>query len=303
MTTAVTPTATRLPTPPAGSVREILERPATKTRLNELLGHPDKAAKFAATLAQLVYANKALGKCDANTILAAAFKAVALDLSIDPALGQAHIVPFGDKATLIIGWRGYVQLALRTGQYANLHVDHVLEGEVRSVNRFTGEIEMGAPTSQKVAGVVAHLRLLNGFSKTIFWPSDKIEAHGKKYSKSYGRSDSGWTTHPEAMQKKSVLLALLRQYGILSIDMKQALADEAEAYDAAANVDVFENDDQGHAPLEVEAAHAEPKSEAKPDNATLDAEVQKADLAAGQKALMDKRAKEAAQRASLYQND
>lgn len=226
MTTQPSTTSQRLPAPAPSSARDLLQTTAVKQRFEQVMGDPTKAAQFIASLSTLVYANRALKECDPNTIIAAAVKAAALDLAIDPALGHAYIVPFKGKATFQIGWKGYVQLALRTGKYEALNVAHIYEGEVSSVNRFTGEILFGTQKSDKIVGVAAYLRLVNGFEKYIYWTLEQIHEHARKFSQSYGRSDSAWQTTPGAMEKKTVLKHLLTNYGLMSIEMRRAVVEE-----------------------------------------------------------------------------
>src|SRR3990167_9430947 len=156
MTTAVATTeAPRLPTPAPGSVRAMLQATEVQKRFEQVMGDKTKAAQFIASLSTLVYANDRLKQCEPNTIIASAIQAAALDLPIDPNLGHAHIVPYGKQARFQIGWKGYVQLALRSGQYISLNVDHVYEGEIEIGNRFTGEYRFGPPKSDTIVGVVA----------------------------------------------------------------------------------------------------------------------------------------------------
>ena len=226
MTTQPSTTSQRLPAPAPNSTRDLLQTAAVKSRFDQVMGDPTKAAQFIASLSTLVYGSRQLKECDPNTIIAAAVKAAALDLAIDPALGHAYIVPFKGKATFQIGWKGYVQLALRTGQYAALNVAHIYEGEVSSVNRFTGEILFGTPKSDKIVGVCAYLRMVNGFEKYVYWTLEQIHEHARKYSQSYARNDSAWQTTPGAMEKKTVLKHLLTNYGMMSIEMRNAVLDE-----------------------------------------------------------------------------
>lgn len=274
-------------TPAAGSLRALLQSTEIQKRFEQVMGNPNKAAQFVASLASLVYASKQLKECDPKTIIAAAIQAAALDLAIDANLGQAHIVPYKTEARFQIGWKGYVQLALRTAQYSALNVEHVLEGEVEIVNRFTGELKIGPAKSEKVVGVLAYLKLLNGFEKYDYWTLEKIEAHAKKFSKSYGKPLSGWTTHPEAMQKKTVLLDLLRKYGVLSVEMRQALSTEATDPDtgelppltaeqrARDRAGLFGADD------DEPATPAAPVNTTPPDNAALDREIVEAERTPG----------------------
>lgn len=247
---STTPNGQRLPAPAPNSTRDLLQTSAVKQRFEQVLGDPVKAAQFIASLSTLVYASRQLKECDPNTIIASAVKAAALDLAIDPALGHAYIVPYKGKATFQIGWKGYVQLALRTGKYAALNVAHIYEGEVSSVNRFTGEILFGQPKSDKIVGVAAYLRLVNGFEKYVYWTLEEIHAHARKFSQSYGRSDSAWQTTPGAMEKKTVLKHLLTNYGMMSVEMRAAVMDEQP--EVIENDPLFENPPT---PEQRQAAH------------------------------------------------
>lgn len=279
-------------TPAPGTIRALLQSTEIQKRFQQVLGNPVKAAQFVAALSTMAYANKQLKECDPNTIIAAALQAAALDLAIDASLGQAHIIPYGKEARFQIGWKGYVQLALRTAQYAALNVEHVFEGEVEIINRFTGEMKIGPAKSEKVVGVLAYLKLLNGFEKYVYWPLERIEAHAKKFSKSYSSpypkvvANSGWTTNREAMEKKTVLLDLLRKYGVLSVEMRQALSTEA-----ATDPDTGElppmtpeqraRDRAGLFGADDDEAPAAPVNTTPPDNAALDREIVEAERTPG----------------------
>ena len=264
MTIRPQPDTTRI-TPAAGSTRDLLQSTAVRARFEQVLGNSTKAAQFVAALSTLVYASPQLKNCEPNTIIASAIQAAALDLAIDPNLGQAHIVPYGAQARFQIGWKGYVQLALRTAQYSALNVAHVYEGEISIVNRFTGELKFSEPKSDTVAGVVAYLKMLNGFEKFDYWTLAQIHEHAKKFSKSYGKPSSGWTTNTGAMEKKTVLLDLLRKWGVMSVEMRQALATETadEPESASGN---------GHASAADRAALFTEDPEPV-DNAALDREI------------------------------
>src|SRR5699024_8095221 len=118
-------------------------------------------------------------------------------------------------------YKGYVQLALRTGQYKNINVIEVYEGELQSFNRLTEEIELDfeSKVSDKVIGYVGFFELINGFQKTVYWSADQIEKHKKKFSK----TGFAWKDNYDAMAKKTVLRNMLNKWGILSIDMQKAV--------------------------------------------------------------------------------
>ena len=266
----------RLPAPVPGSVRDLLEMPEYRRRFEQVLGDKTKAAQFISSLATLVYAKKALRECDPKTVIAAALQAAALDLPIQANLGFAALVPYGGKAQFQPQYKGIIQLALRTGQYANIEVNHVLEGEIEITNRFTGQIAFSKATSEKVVGVLAYMKLVSGFEKFEYWTLERIHAHAKRYSKGYSKPDGGWTTATEAMELKTVLASMLRKWGIMSVEMRQIITPPEEwepEPDAGGNG--FEP--QEHAAVEQDVAQAEPSTPPPPSNAALDAAVLEAD--------------------------
>lgn len=206
---------------------ELLGNVNIKKRFSELL---DKnASNFMQTLLTIYNSNDALKKCDPVSILAAAGLAATLNLSLSPSLGQAHIVPYKDKAVFQIGWRGLVQLAHRTGRYTTVHSGVVREGEIRGVDCITGELIRGEKISDTVVGYVAYMELLNGFRKTLYMTLEEIQAHAEKYSQSYaydlrsGKKSSVWSTNFDAMAKKTVLKLLLNRWGIMSSNLSEAI--------------------------------------------------------------------------------
>ncbi|WP_199775458.1 recombinase RecT, partial [Microbulbifer pacificus] len=139
-------------------------------------------------------------------------------------LGYAWIVPYGGKAQFQLGYKGYIQLALRTGQYRNINVIEVYEGELKSFNRLTEEIELDFENreSDKVIGYTGFFELINGFRKTVYWSKEEIEKHKKKFSK----SDFGWKNDWDAMAKKTVIRNMLNKWGILSVDMQKGMVED-----------------------------------------------------------------------------
>jgi len=217
--------ADNLPAPAAGSVRDLLRMEDVKERFREVLR--DRAPQFIASLSSVVYQNKALRQCQPWSVIAAALKAAALTLPIDQNIGHAAIVPYKDTATFQVQWKGYIQLALRTNQYANIHVTEVYDGMVKGVDPFTGEIIKGKRTGDKVIGYYAYFRLLNGFEKSLYMTVEEVLEHGKKYSKTFHKSESTWQKDPDSMGRKTVLKRLITRYGILSVEMQKAIRAEA----------------------------------------------------------------------------
>lgn len=199
-----------------------------KQRFEEMLG--DKAAGFLSSVISIVNGNPQLKRCDPNKVLAVAATAASMDLPINPNLGFAYIVPYKNEPQFQMGYKGYIQLAQRSGQYKTINATHVFEGEIERINRITGEVVFSenGPTSDKIVGYIAYFRLINGFEKYDYMSLEEVEVHAKRFSQSYGKGFSPWTSDFDAMATKTVLKRLLSKYGILSIDMQTGvLADQA----------------------------------------------------------------------------
>jgi recombination protein RecT len=213
------------------SLKSLLDEDSVRKRFEDVLGK--KAPGFISSILSAVSSNKKLREANHMSVIQAAAIAASLDLPINPSLGFAHIVPYGGQAQFQLGWRGYVQLAMRTGQYKTVNVSHVCEGELVRYDKFTGEMvfDSSKKTSDVVAGYVAYFRLINGFEKFLYMTAEETAAHGKRYSVTYGLASGKWKTDFEAMSLKTVLKMLLSKYGILSIDMQTAIqADQAIVY-------------------------------------------------------------------------
>lgn len=194
-----------------------------RERFNDVLGK--KAPAFISSLISVVNNSDMLAKADPTTVITAGIMAATLDLPINQNLGFAYIVPFynGKKriteAQFQMGYKGYVQLAMRTGQYKTINASEIYEGEIKSRNRLTGEFELGERTSDKVVGYIAYFRLVNGFEKYLYMTKEEVEAHAKKYSQTYKKGFGLWSTDFDSMAIKTVLKRLLSKYGILSVEM------------------------------------------------------------------------------------
>ena len=209
-----------------------LEKDGIRKRFEEMLGK--KAPGFISSMITVANNNALLKKADPMTIISAGAIAATLDLPIDPNLGFAYIVPYRDgdifKAQFQLGYRGYVQLALRTGLYKRINVTEVYEGELKHYNRLTGDVEFNddPAASDVVVGYYAYFRMLNGFEQHIYMTRDQVMKHAKKYSKSFNSRASAWSTNFDEMACKTVLRRLLSKWGLLSIEMQTALnADQA----------------------------------------------------------------------------
>ena len=197
----------------------------------------DKAELFTASILEVFGADNYLQKCDPAAVAKECLKAATLNLPLSKALGFAWVVPFSGVPTFQIGWKGFVQLAQRTGQYRYINADVVYDGELRKLSKLTGEVDIeGEKSSDKVIGFFAYIELINGYSKAFYWSAEKMQAHALKYSqqsKKAGKLQGVWSSDFEAMGIKTVLSTLIRRYGIMSTEMLGVITDERNAEERA----------------------------------------------------------------------
>jgi uncharacterized protein yqaK len=212
----------------AKTVKGMLETPAFKKKFEEMLGK--KAAGFISSIIAVTNSSNYLMKADPATVIGAAAQAAMLDLPINQSLGFAYIVPYKGAAQFQLGYKGYIQLAQRSGQYVDIGAKTVYEGELEYENRLLDKFRFGERTSDKVIGYLAYFKLTNGFEKMLYMTIDEAQAHAKKYSQNYkGGTDKWGLADFNVMAEKTVLKRLLSKYGPLSIEsiqMSQALAND-----------------------------------------------------------------------------
>ncbi len=219
------------------SLRSLVDMPAYKDRFRELL--KDRAPQFVASMVQMVNASPQLQKCEPNSIIAACITAAALDLPIERNLGFAHIVPYGEQAQFQLGYKGFIQLAVRTGQYRFINCAVVYEGELEFHNKLTSEITLKPENkkSDKIFGYTAYFKLSNGFEHAVYWDAATVEAHARRYSKAYAKGyETPWKSDFDKMALKTVIKDLLSHWGILSVEMQRALGEDQAV---RANVDAL----------------------------------------------------------------
>lgn len=211
-----------VPAATQNSIKGLMDSPAVKKRFEEVLNK--RAPQYMSSIVNLVNSDTNLKKCEPMSVIASCMVAATMDLPVDKNLGYAWVVPYKDKAQFQLGYKGYIQLALRTGQYKAINVVEVREGELINWNPLTEEVEIDFTQrkSDKVIGYAGYFKLLNGFEKTVYWSKEDVEAHAKKFSKTYNFANSTWKTDFDAMAKKTVLRNLLSKWGILSIEMQNA---------------------------------------------------------------------------------
>lgn len=253
------------------------------------------APTFVASVIDLYNGDSNLQQCEPKEVVMEALKAAVLKLPINKALGYAYIIPFNNSIKLIdpktgkvaidpktgkelwtkkmvptfqMGYKGYIQLAMRTGQYRTINADAVYEGEIRKVNKLTGEIAFdGERKSDKTVGYFCYFELLNGFSKTLYMTVEQMANHAKRYSKGLKKETTveslialadhpmvvesktvGWLGNFHGMSLKTVIRILLSKYGYLSIEMQEAIEndyadeehDDAMRSNASAKTQTFE---------------------------------------------------------------
>lgn len=205
-------------------VKAMLADVNIKKRFEDVLGK--NAPAFMSSIISVTNGSKELGAISQKnpmSIIAAGSIAAALNLPIDPNLGFAYIIPYGDKATFQMGYKGFIQLAMRTGQYKTINASEVYEGEIEHINRFTGDITFGEKKSDTIIGYIAYFRLTNGFEKYLYMTTEEIDKHAKTFSQTYKKGFGRWKEDFHAMAIKTVLKRILSKYGILSIEMQGGL--------------------------------------------------------------------------------
>lgn len=214
---------------PAQRMNAIVNAESSKELLQNCL--KENAGAFAASIIEAYSSDKALAECDPGKVFKECLKAAALKLPINKNLGLAYILPYKNRGVaepqFQIGYKGFIQLALRSGVYKNINTGVVYEGELKSVNKLTGEIDLtGEKISDKVIGYFAYTETVNGFCRTSYWTKEAVEKHAEKFSKSYHSTVSPWSTSFDEMAEKTVLKNLLSKYGVLSVELQNALTSD-----------------------------------------------------------------------------
>ncbi len=241
-----------------GQIKSILSEDNVKKRFNEVLG--ESASQYMASIVNTVSASADLKKCSAESILSAAFVAASFDLPIDPNLGFAAIIPYSRNVKDIHGnwkkvkvaqfqimYKGFIQLAIRSGFYEKMNCTEVYEDELVSYNPITGECEFVTDftkctqrdegDSKNIVGYYATFQLRNGFRKELYMKKSIVDKHAKRYSDSYrydlskNKQNSNWSIDFDAMAIKTAIKRLLTKWGILSVKMQQAIIEDQKTYD------------------------------------------------------------------------
>jgi recombination protein RecT len=216
-----------------------MKQDAVKKYINGVLSDPKAANNFMTSIVTAVNTNPTLKDCANSTIVSGALLGFTLNLSPSPTLGQYYLVPFEDKergkvATFQLGYKGFIQLAIRSGQYKKLNVLAIKEGELVKYDPLDEEIEINLiedfneREKAETIGYYAMLELVNGFRKSIYWSKERMQAHAKKYSPGYrkdlnkGTTYTFWSKDFDAMAYKTMLRQLISKWGVMSIDLQKA---------------------------------------------------------------------------------
>jgi recombination protein RecT len=215
-------------------INQYLTQPDVNKYLTQLLG--ERKGQFVVAMTTIVNGNASLLECDKKSLVAVGLTAVGMNLSMSPSLGHCFPVPYrnsdGSKsAQFQMGWKGFIQLALRTGQYQFINVSEVYQNQFVSFDKFNEVLnaDFTIDGKGKVVGCVAKFILTSGFKKTLFWKTEAIQAHGQKYSKSYASGQ--WTKDFDGMARKTLLKQLISKFGLMSTELEEAITKDQGVLD------------------------------------------------------------------------
>jgi recombination protein RecT len=226
-------------------VSKYLHSEDVKLRFADVVGEHNAGAYISSVL--LAVANsKDLQDCTIGSIYISALRAATLRLSVDPSTGQAYLVPFKKSATLIVGYKGLYDMAVRTSKYRYINVSPIYEGQTITPHPVSGLVTIegigGKKVSDRVIGWLGAFEMRDGFAHTLYMTVEECQAHGAKYSKTYQSDGSLWKKESAKMEKKTVLRMLLRHWGYLDpVDMMNLTAADEEVPDT---VDIVLKEDE-----------------------------------------------------------
>lgn len=245
-----------------------LSKDSTQKWIASVISDPKEASKFVSSIVSATTTNVQLQACERNSIISSGLLANALGLSLSPQLGLCYMVPFKNKAqykdgvkikdesytaTFVLGYKGYIQLAIRSGYYKNINVISIKEGELIKYDPLTEELEVNLILDEReraklpTIGYYASFKLMNGFTKSIYWSKEKMLVHADKYSAAFSavefdklragkipekdlwKYSSFWYKDFDGMAYKTMLRQLISKWGIMSIDMQTAEENEVKA--------------------------------------------------------------------------
>lgn len=262
---------------PQKGLAAYLSQDAVRNKINDVIGGKD-GQRFISAIVSATTANPALQECSNGSILSAAMLGESLKLSPSPQLGQYYLVPFNDNkkgkvAQFQLGYKGYIQLAIRSGQYKKLNVLAIKEGELVRFDPLNEEIEVRLIEDEDereaaaTIGYYAMFEYTNGFKKAMYWSKKKMEAHALKYSQGYaadkrkGTNWTFWSKDFDGMAYKTMLRQLISKWGIMSIEMQMAMDGDMAVLNEDGTKTYVENENS-YIEAEATVIEAEPVQEA-----------------------------------------
>lgn len=211
------------------TTKSLFEREDVRKKFQELLGK--RATSFITSVLQIAAQNQLLAKADPLSIYQAAAVAATLDLPLNSNLGFAYIVPYNDKqkgqvAQFQMGYKGFIQLAQRSGQFKSIYASPIYQGQIVSENPLEGYEFDFTKKSDVLVGYAAKFKLINGYEATLYMTVDQLKKHGSQYSQTFKKGFGLWKDNFEAMASKTVLKLLLSKYAPLSVDMYKAVVSD-----------------------------------------------------------------------------
>jgi recombination protein RecT len=223
------------------TTQQFFNQPKIKQEFEKLLGKKSKG--FITSVMQVVGNNSLLAKATPESIFQAAAMSAVLDLPINNNLGEAYIVPYGGKAQFQLGYKGFITLAIRSGQYETISSTPIYKEQLIENDPLTGfKFDFTKPATGTPIGYAAYFKLHNGFSKVFYMSREDIGKHAKKYSKSINHSSSIWKSDFDGMAQKTVLKLLISKYGPKSLEMQKAVISDQSVINDYSN-DSFEYPD------------------------------------------------------------
>lgn len=240
-------------------INSFLQSDAVKHNIMSVVGEKD-SQRFISSVVSAVQSNPQLADCSNSSILSAALLGHSLKLPQSPQLQMFYLVPFNNtkkvkdengrekeikvkEAVFQLSYRGYLQLAMRSGQYRKINACDIREGELKSFNPITEEYVFEAITDYEkrkllpVVGYYAYFEMNNGYRKELYWSKEQMDAHAKRYSMAYrkGWSSSFWASDFDAMALKTMLRQLISKWGMMSVDMETAYQNDMAIEDENGN--------------------------------------------------------------------
>ena len=245
---------------PVEKLKMIINSDSVNQQFKNAMGkHADL---FVASLIDIYSTDSGLQKCEPGAVVSEALKAAVLRLPISKGLGFAYIVPYKNVPAFQIGYKGLIQLAMRSGQLAALNGGPVYEGEFKKYDRMTGQVDIsGDKTGDQIVGYFVYMELINGFKKSEFWTKEHIIEHAKAKSQSYKNKSSAWWTDFDAMATKTVLRSVLSKYAPMSVEFIAAVAAE----DTGPEPEAITPDDPEPAKKQKKAAETKPEPKPETD--------------------------------------